>query len=341
MESPFIMRLMASSVSVATFAGSIIRKVLLSGKLEVVDKGVNDLQTQADRSVQHCIVNSLSKMFPGICIVGEEDLGDKDQPYSKIIEESDSSVLANACPENLKSTCMKDVVIWVDPLDGTNEFAAGLLERVTVLIGVAVRGRAVGGVVCQPFFMPDFRTAIETPEGQNRKPHVEETEQRLIWGLEGLGVFGLVGQPITEAPVFNAASEAGADEFANRIVCSFSRSTADSLMAIDACLPSKVYRIGGCGFKMLLLLEGVAHAYIYANTGCKRWDTCAGEALINTIGGRVTGVDGRQYSYAADVKPTNYRGVIVTPNATWHDSYLERLPPRIVETLVSKAPPNE
>lgn len=70
MEPPFIMKLMASSVSIATVAGSIIRRVLASGKLDIVDKGVNDLQTQADRSVQHCIVNSLSKKFPGIRVIG-------------------------------------------------------------------------------------------------------------------------------------------------------------------------------------------------------------------------------------------------------------------------------
>lgn len=70
MEAPFVMRLMASSVSIANFAGSIIRKVLSSGELGIVDKGINDLQTQADRSVQHCIVSSLSKQFPEICIIG-------------------------------------------------------------------------------------------------------------------------------------------------------------------------------------------------------------------------------------------------------------------------------
>lgn len=114
------------------------------------------------------------------------------------------------------------------------------MEHVTVLIGVAVGGRAVGGVVCQPFFMPDFHVAIETLEGQERHPQLEETNQRLIWGLEGLGVFGLVRQPITKAPVFNAASEACADKFANCIVCSRSRSTADNTVAVNACLPSKV-----------------------------------------------------------------------------------------------------
>lgn len=92
---------------------------------------------------------------------------------------------------------------------------------------------------------------------------------------------------------------------------------------------------------MLMLLEGVAHAYIYASTGCKRWDCCAVEALINTIGGRVTGIDGWEYSYAADVKPMNYRGLIVTPVAAWHDGYVSRMPLQIVKKLTAMAPPNE
>ncbi len=64
------MRLMASSLKVASKAGSIIRNVLVGGKLGIVEKGINDLQTQADRSAQHCIVTSLSKQFPGLCIIG-------------------------------------------------------------------------------------------------------------------------------------------------------------------------------------------------------------------------------------------------------------------------------
>lgn len=32
----------------------------------------NDLQTEADRSAQKCIVGSLSKLFPGVTIIGEE-----------------------------------------------------------------------------------------------------------------------------------------------------------------------------------------------------------------------------------------------------------------------------
>lgn len=103
----------------------------------------------------------------------------------------------------------------------------------------------------------------------------------------------------------------------------------------------QLYRIGGCGYKMLLLLEGIAHAYIYASPGCKRWDTCAGEALLNAIGGKMTGIDGREYSYAANVEPMAFRGVIATPNKSWHDEYVKRMPPETVKNLVDAAPPNE
>lgn len=333
------MKLMASSVSIATVAGSIVRRVLASGKLDIVDKGVNDLQTQADRSAQHCIVSSLSKRFPGICIIGEEDLGDSEQPYSELVEGTDSSVLAKSCPQTLESTTVDDVVVWVDPLDGTSEFAQGFLEHVTILIGVSVRGRAVGGVVCQPFYMADFRRVIEIAGEQERRPRVEETHQRVIWGLEGLGVFGLAGEPIAKAPIFSSSTSD--DERANCIVCTRSHTTPTAAAAVESCSPSKIYRLGGCGFKMLMLLEGVAHAYVYASVGCKRWDTCAPEALINAIGGRVSGVDGRAYSYASHVHPVDGRGVIATPTAAWHSAYVERIPRSIVNTLCASAPPNE
>lgn len=104
---------------------------------------------------------------------------------------------------------------------------------------------------------------------------------------------------------------------------------------------AQIYRLGGCGFKMLMLLEGVAHAYIYASTGCKRWDTCAPEALINAIGGRVSGVDGRVYSYASNVHPVDGRGVIATPTAAWHSAYLARIPQSVVDSLCASAPSNE
>ena len=36
-------------------------------------QGINDLQTEADRSAQRCIVASLCQQYPDLTIIGEEE----------------------------------------------------------------------------------------------------------------------------------------------------------------------------------------------------------------------------------------------------------------------------
>ncbi|PIK38922.1 biphosphate nucleotidase [Apostichopus japonicus] len=74
---------------------------------------------------------------------------------------------------------------------------------------------------------------------------------------------------------------------------------------IDAMQPDEVLRVGGAGHKVLLLLEGRASAYIFASPGCKKWDTCAPQALLNSMGGKLTDVHGNLYEYHKEVKHRN------------------------------------
>ncbi|VEL21520.1 unnamed protein product [Protopolystoma xenopodis] len=87
----------------------------------------------------------------------------------------------------------------------------------------------------------------------------------------------------------------------------------------------QVLRLGGCGYKVLSLLEGRAHAYLFASPGCKKWDTCAPEALLKASGGRLTDLTGKPYSYFSDVKHGNDLGVLATPCASWHNAYVDCL----------------
>lgn len=92
--------------------------------------------------------------------------------------------------------------------------------------------------------------------------------------------------------------------------------------------------MGGCGFKVLVLLEGNAHGYIFACGGCKRWDTCAPEALLRCVGGKLTGLDGREYCYSrTGESPINSMGVLATPDSAWLSAYLQRIPPSLVDSL--------
>lgn len=99
------------------------------------------------------------------------------------------------CTNELREIKAEDVVIWVDPLDGTFEFAKAakeksrmfyyiilrimlifyyylaVLEHVTVLIGVAYKGQAIAGIIHQPYYSKD--------------------EGRTVWGIKGIGTFGI------------------------------------------------------------------------------------------------------------------------------------------------------
>ena len=52
--------------------------------------------------------------------------------------------------------------------------------------------------------------------------------------------------------------------------------------------PTEVLKVGGSGHKVLLLIEGKAHAYVFPSPGCKKWDTCAPEAILHALGGKVS-----------------------------------------------------
>lgn len=49
-------------------------------------------------------------------------------------------------------------------------------------------------------------------------------------------------------------------------------------------------------------MEGRAHAYVFASPGCKKWDTCAPEAVLESIGGILTDLDGNYYKYNKEVR---------------------------------------
>ncbi|XP_047285529.1 3'(2'),5'-bisphosphate nucleotidase 1 isoform X8 [Homo sapiens] len=121
-----LMRLVASAYSIAQKAGMIVRRVIAEGDLGIVEKTcATDLQTKADRLAQMSICSSLARKFPKLTIIGEE------------------------------------LVVWVDPLDGTKEYTEGLLDNVTVLIGIAYEGKAIAGVINQPYYNYEIIQLIE------------------------------------------------------------------------------------------------------------------------------------------------------------------------------------
>lgn len=88
------------------------------------------------------------------------------------------------------------------------------------------------------------------------------------------------------------------------------------------------------------MIEGKVHAYVFASKGCKKWDTCAPEAVLHAVGGRLTDLLGKPIPYGAHVKYPNSSGVLAT--VANHDWYVSQIPDDIRDMFVpepEQAPP--
>ncbi|KPI92262.1 PREDICTED: 3'(2'),5'-bisphosphate nucleotidase 1 isoform X2 [Papilio xuthus] len=306
---PLIVKLLASSVSVANRAGKIVRDVMSKGELGIVEKGKDDYQTEADRSAQRCIIASLAAQYPNINIIGEEDNPDTegDVPSDWIVIDTDKDVLSLECPSSLQGVKEEDIVVWVDPLDGTSEYTQGFLEHVTVLIGISVNEKPVAGVIHQPY----YKTLIDG----------EKKMGRTIWGLQGVGVGGFTPAPPPDSLI---------------ITTTRSHSNALAEKGLQAMNASQVLRVGGAGYKVLQLLEGVASVYLFATSGCKKWDTCAPEAVLSAAGGKLTDILGNYYKYGASEQRLNKTGVLAAVNNELHSYALSKIPEELKELQSKK-----
>lgn len=140
----------------------------------------------------------------------------------------------------------------------------------TVLIGISMNGKPIAGVIHQPFYGYEKDT--------------QESELgRTMWGVKGLGTFGFTHIPPPKG---------------RRVITTTrSHSNTTVIKTIEAMKPDKILKAGGAGYKVLLLLEGTADAYVFASPGCKRWDTCACEALLEAVGGTLTDICGEHIEY--------------------------------------------
>ena len=91
--------------------------------------GPLDIVTEADEAAERMIAADLSRLFPGCVVVGEE--------------------AASADPSLLARLQDADLAFLVDPVDGTQNFAAGL-PLFGVMAAVLVRGETVAPAIHDP-----------------------------------------------------------------------------------------------------------------------------------------------------------------------------------------------
>ncbi|KAH7974459.1 hypothetical protein HPB49_015725 [Dermacentor silvarum] len=165
------------------------------------------------------------------------------------------------------------ITVWIDPLDATQEYTENLLDYVTTMVCVAVHGSPVIGVIHQPFL------------------------NKTTWGWVGHGS--------------NVHSPAQGDATETRtVVVSRSHPGEVQALAKKAFGPEvKVVPAGGAGYKVLQLVEGHADAYLHSSA-IKKWDVCAGNALLASLGGHMTALDGTPLSYSLEASQVHLGGLL-------------------------------
>lgn len=231
------------AVSAAKAAGRLVNS-FHGRELAVAYKGDVNIVTEADWQAEQLIAGMVRKVYPGHIIIGEEGAGTAPAPPVSPAGEP----------------------IWfVDPLDGTTNFAHGF-PFYCVSIGVEVGGRVVVGVVYDPV----RRELFSAIQGQGafcngRRLRVSSTEKL----DQSLLVTGFAYNVRTS----RRNNLGHFSHFSLR--CRGVRRTGSA--ALDLC-----YVADG-------RLDGFWEMHLWP------WDTAAGSLIVEESGGRMSGFDGQPY----------------------------------------------
>ncbi len=181
--------------------------------------------------------------------------------------------------------------VWiVDPLDGTKEFIARNGEF-SIMVGLSVDGEARMGVVFQP------ATGLLYAGIVGWGAFLEETGERILLEVSG---------KTDPREMITVSSRSHRQQIVDRV------------RAILRITRERVS--GSVGLKVGLISRRLADVYIHPSPGCKEWDLCAPQALLEAAGGRMTDCWGNPIRYnRADVRAHN--GVVAT-NGLMHDEII-------------------
>ena len=269
-------RELALALDLARSCGALALSYQTGGLLDTRDKPDDEGPvTRADTEVNARVVAALRAAFPGDDVVSEE---------------ADALVAGRA-------RCW-----YVDPIDGTAEFARGEAEW-AVQIGLCIDGEPVLGVV-----------------------H-EAGALRLAWGVAWAGQRDAVLEidgvraPLTVPELAPTAL---------RLVSSKSHASPriGEVMRALAIAEDRNLRMGSTGVKMTAVARGLAELYVHPSRGTKLWDSCAPHALLLAAGGQVSDVRGAPLVYDPRHLPNDF-GLLATRGPR-HEEIVAALAPVVV-----------
>jgi len=229
------------AVEIAREAGDLLLQHFRQ-PLEITYKRRSDLLTEADRKSEALIVERLQSNFPGHAIVAEEGSGQKTG---------------------------SDYCWYVDPLDGTTNFAHGF-PVFSVSLGLAFRGELVAGVVFDP------------------------TRQELFTVERGAGAFlnGARLHVSNNGDLTQCLVATGFPPFATN------HDLNVQLYFRFTQLTHGIRRAGSAALDLCCVAAGRFDGFWELKLN--PWDKAAGVLLVTEAGGRVSGITGKPFDLLGD-----------------------------------------
>ncbi|XP_063779823.1 Golgi-resident adenosine 3',5'-bisphosphate 3'-phosphatase [Pseudophryne corroboree] len=260
--------LLAVSVQAAKLGGVEVKTVRESNKLNEnlkgkTREGADDKMTRGDLLSNRKMYYLLKNTFPGVQVNTEEDLNEDDKDpvmWDRTFPDEIKDIIKNP-----KLVPTESITVWIDPLDATHEYTENLVNYVTTMVCVAVDGKPVIGVIHKPF--TGYTAWAMVDGGSNTKKRASYNE---------------------ETPTI-IVSRSHSGKVKDVTLQSFGNQT-------------KIISAGGSGYKVLSLLDvpgndqETADVYVHV-TFIKKWDICAGNAILNALGGRMTTLKGEEIIY--------------------------------------------
>ena len=293
--------LLSVAISVAEAGGQEVVAVRKEADIGETSKGktkegANDPKTAGDMRSHVQMYYGLKKAFPNIQIISEEH-DEVEVDLSKIPKHSlTHPEVAGKLSDISIEVAADDVAVWIDPLDATQEYTEKLLQYVTTMVCVAVKGVPTIGVIHKPFDNTT-KTAWGWADQKALSKSVEEDAAKNKNGDIDL----------SKARIIVSRSHSGdVEEVAKKVLGS----------------EIKVTPAGGAGYKSLEVIKGNQDAYIH-RTLIKKWDICAGAAILSALEGKLTTLTGDIITYDRADQEKNEGGLLATMHK--HSEFLDKL----------------
>ena len=270
--------------------------------------------TIADGIVQYLLVEYVFPyhLFGGL--VGEEDVTDIQLPYRVQNLEIPSSFhsLIQQTITTMKKKQQEEykydysnVIVFIDPIDGTREFSTGKGEQCSICIGFVHQQThlPIAGLVYRP---------LSYIFNNNKK----------VW--KATWAAGAKQEMYFESHLLPTTEK---DD--SKYLFTSNGTISPFLQHVMKHMNYKRYPSGGAGNKMLKLLEIPSMGMYLLDRGVSKWDTCAAQAILEAQGGLLIQLDPffqsneQSYTYKVTTQcldiPTHFPAYLTRYNAQCYD----------------------